>query len=863
MLNNFLLKFKKIFLRFPVSIFFIFFIIYSLSYVINYWPDIDMFLLGDNKKFVITAFLTILLSIWIDLLRERYNKSSWLHVISLFFFCIYFISFRDYYWNDIEFVYRINLALIWILSFIFVSPYLFKSDNSSNNYPKYLYKISKLFSFTTIFWIGLLFSWWIIIALSNVIFWLEYNINIFRYWWILSIIIITPLFLLYNLPKKDEYHNLSIKTNWIYELVLKYLFIPFIILYSISIYLYSIKILVNITNLPSWEIIWKVVSYLTIGFIIYIYSSLQEKNNKIVKIFRDLFPYFAIPQLFLLFAAISLRIYQHDLTINRYLVVVFWIWLLIVSLYLIINKKKELKFIPYSLMVISIIISVWPWWVYNLPEDRQQDRLNINLTEAKILVNWKIIPLPHYEFISEELSNEIYWWIEYLCKHFNCYYINETLFVEQYREVFEKEYRKLSHKNIENSEWGYTWPSNEDIVDGIAKIIKIKKFDEYQSNIINHNEKHLIVRIFNKIRNIYLELTDVYYIKSREDVYYEENNSQEKYNSPEPIKSKIIVDEEIMSTYYKNNWNLWEDLRIARQFFIKWSYEISISNYELIRRRWYEDTEIIHNLFLAYTYIWKYEKAMEYYLRFLPKVWFKEEYIWKKIDPIDIKDKLQKKGVNIDLNSKVDSDLLIEYATLLFEAWEEYYEIDRVKYNYAIIFHNISAYLILDQALIHQPENPEIYYKQWVIILDIVAKWKYNENAQKKLKKAVELDNDNFLYHYKLWNAYMDWWKNIEARRSFLKWIELNNNFEKLYLNLSVVNYDLWEKEEWHKNNIKWLEICTNMCHAFYLNMWNELYREKMYDEAKEYYKKALAIKPDLKTALEMIDVIEKKLDSK
>jgi hypothetical protein len=60
----------------------------------------------------------------------------------------------------------------------------------------------------------------------------------------------------------------------------------------------------------------------------------------------------------MLFYAIYLRINQYDLTINRYFVVIFGIWLLVISIYFIFSKKKNLMVIPAILTIFTIIISI-------------------------------------------------------------------------------------------------------------------------------------------------------------------------------------------------------------------------------------------------------------------------------------------------------------------------------------------------------------------------------------------------------------------------------------------------------------------------------------------------------------------------
>lgn len=121
------------------------------------------------------------------------------------------------------------------------------------------------------------------------------------------------------------------------------------------------------------------------------FSEVFSSSFRLVEVFRKYFPIVVIPQIAMLFYAISLRIYQYDITINRYFVVVFGLWLLGVSLYFVLSKYKYIAQIPASIALCSIVISVGPWSVYTLPENRQTERLKTLLTETNILQNGKII----------------------------------------------------------------------------------------------------------------------------------------------------------------------------------------------------------------------------------------------------------------------------------------------------------------------------------------------------------------------------------------------------------------------------------------------------------------------------------------
>jgi hypothetical protein len=244
----------------------------------------------------------------------------------------------------------------------------------------------------------------------------------------------------------------------------------------------------------------------------YSFSYIFEEKNKLIKNFRKIFPFAVIPQIFMLFYAIYLRINQYDLTINRYFVLIFWLLLFIISLYFSFSKKKNLIVIPATLTLFIIIISIIPKYnVYSYPQERQLERLKNNLIEASILklekswTKWlnQIIPLKNYSDISHDLSKNIYYWIEYLCEFDNCEDI-KNLFPQIYNEIeiedkkeweqrkkedleyyekYKDEYSYLNEdykENIENKKYG--WPSKWKIINWIAEKIKIDRYKEWYFN---------------------------------------------------------------------------------------------------------------------------------------------------------------------------------------------------------------------------------------------------------------------------------------------------------------------------------------------------------------------------------------------
>ena len=197
------------------------------------------------------------------------------------------------------------------------------------------------------------------------------NYKLLSDWAVLSLSFFAPFFALSSLPDKKSFNESYFNENVFFSFIIKYIATPFIYVYFIILYAYSIKVLSNFWEWPKWEVAWMVIWFSIFWYLVYIFSYIFEGKYKLISIFRKIFPYAVIPQIFMLAYAIYLRIYQYDLTINRYFVVVFWLWLFCISLYFIFSKEKKLSSILATLTLFTILISVWPWSVYSLPEKRQ------------------------------------------------------------------------------------------------------------------------------------------------------------------------------------------------------------------------------------------------------------------------------------------------------------------------------------------------------------------------------------------------------------------------------------------------------------------------------------------------------------
>lgn len=529
-LENLVQNIKNILIRFPLSILYIIINLILLIITINF--NLPYMIENYMVKGIFTLIITFFFSIWVYITSEKYNleknKKCLFQIIPVVFWILFFIFFNNNP-DDFENIIFFMLSLVWIISYIFFAPFLKKCTllkNENNSYYPYFYKISVVFLISTIFWLVLFALWSIWIWATFTLFDLSWTFSdeLYKNWAIISLSLLTPIFWLTQIPKNDE--NEEFKQNKFFDFLVRYIWILFIAIYFIILYAYSIKVLINFSDWPKWEVSWLVIWFSILWYIVYMFSYIFEENNFIVKNFRKIFPFVVIPQIFMLFYAIYLRIAQYDLTTNRYFVVVFWVWLLIISLFMIFSKKKFLWAIPAILTLFTIIISIWPWSVFSLPESRQMSRLENNLIKANILKDWNIIPLKNYEDIDKYLSKEIYNWISYLCHNSDC---------ENIKDLFKWDY---NHKLWEKM-------SNWEVVEKISSDIKVRTYYDYE----NLNQETIYLNRWNK--DIFPINTE-WYKKIIKITYYGNDNS-EIYWKIDIVNNKLEIIE---------NWIITESIDI-------------------------------------------------------------------------------------------------------------------------------------------------------------------------------------------------------------------------------------------------------------------------------------------------------------
>lgn len=175
------------------------------------------------------------------------------------------------------------------------------------------------------------------------------------------------------------------------KIFVQYILLPLSAVYLIIIYAYAAKILFT-WNWPQGWISRMILGYAVTGFLslLFLYPvHTKEENRWMRTVFRSFF-ISMIPLLVLLPLALLRRISQYGFTENRYAAVIIAVWLVLIIIYFIVSRKKNIKLIPLSMLFFSLLMIAGPWNMFAVSEQSQFRRLEGILTQTGILVDGKI-----------------------------------------------------------------------------------------------------------------------------------------------------------------------------------------------------------------------------------------------------------------------------------------------------------------------------------------------------------------------------------------------------------------------------------------------------------------------------------------
>ena len=199
------------------------------------------------------------------------------------------------------------------------------------------------------------------IGATNFLFNFKFESDTYAILWVWIAGMFTTIFFLAGVPA--ETHLLDNDQSYPKGLKIftQYVLIPLATVYLIILLAYEIKILVA-WNLPKGLVSNLILGYAVFGILslLLVYPIREHAENKWLKTFSRSFYFLLIPLLGLLFVAVGARVFKYGITESRYFLILLACWLLFISVYFLLFKKQNIKLIPVSLCILTLLAIYGP-----------------------------------------------------------------------------------------------------------------------------------------------------------------------------------------------------------------------------------------------------------------------------------------------------------------------------------------------------------------------------------------------------------------------------------------------------------------------------------------------------------------------
>lgn len=307
--------------------------------------------------------------------------------------------------DNITELYGNKILLILLLSFLLMIIIPFIKKERREGIDKYIIFLAKNLFFTILISIILYLG---LIGIAGLVNYLitEMENDLYAYLFIVVTFIFAPFLMFSFYP--DNLNEIERDSTKIIKFILLFILIPILSIYALVMYLYFIKILITFT-IPKGQVSQLILVYGLVTIIIILLlrgsSIIKEKTRKYIE---RIFFITELPLIALLFTAIFQRIEQYGMTINRYMILIFGVWLLITAIYNLIFRENKTFFTLLSFSIFLFFSLNGPLSVFEYPFYLQERRLNKILKENNIDLNKN-----NFQNIDNKTKEEIMSIIDY------------------------------------------------------------------------------------------------------------------------------------------------------------------------------------------------------------------------------------------------------------------------------------------------------------------------------------------------------------------------------------------------------------------------------------------------------------------
>lgn len=350
-------------------------------------------------------------------------------------------------YND-RFVYFTLIAALVVAS-SFIAKFSYHED-----YVAYVAKILKAFIISNIY------SFIVFVGMSSIVFAMNslFNFNfgsiVYLRLGIISFILFNVITFFQDFPKvRDSFTDY--KYPKAFKILLVYIITPLVIIYTLILLIYFIKILVL------WQIPNNLIVNLVIWFssfaVIYLFFLSRVDSIAFINKFKVIFPISLFPLLAMMFFAIYLRISEYGLTENRYIVIAAGLWVFLSLIYYIFYRNNSNITIPIFLAIIILITGIGSASAIRLSTRSQNARFERLLKENNMIAGQYINSDVN---VDSSVKNQIIDIVSYMDKRNR---IEELKYLPKEFKLSEENFTRVfgfSNKIEDKTYLGYSYTDN-------------------------------------------------------------------------------------------------------------------------------------------------------------------------------------------------------------------------------------------------------------------------------------------------------------------------------------------------------------------------------------------------------------------
>lgn len=292
--------------------------------------------------------------------------------------------------------------------------------------------------------------------------------------------LLLPVFLfLLQQPSGEKKHNYALHTVQILNIFSRFLLMPLLLLYTVVLYVYAVRILVMWTLPNGWVSV--PISVLMGGIVLLamlLYPArMQENPKKFDELCCRWMPLLILPLLFLMTIGVSKRLNDYGITYMRLYLLLFNLWCYGICVYLILTRSLKIKAIPLSFSIIFMLFSVGPWNFVNITQrvlvnqvrgiiENSVKKPKLPMDDETFDVYVKTLPYEQHSMLVDKLS--------YLQNNIGSSAVKE--FITEDVILWDKEVADTSSVN-------YVFQVEDDVFTIPAGVERIAAFDVYSSDV--------------------------------------------------------------------------------------------------------------------------------------------------------------------------------------------------------------------------------------------------------------------------------------------------------------------------------------------------------------------------------------------